>query len=222
MNFTIDDLLYGYLQYLATFNPHKKCLYLWKKTFIKNRRTIGTALGMTTQKINRHLEKLKENNLISEDKENYYFPYDENGKYKLVNYDMLEYLITTRNCNAIKIYIYLLNKYHWKKEYVFTLNEIQTAIGYSKDSKNRLASTIVKNNLNSFCREGIMNISIIQDTMIGKDNTIIPVYRYQLNFVSEEPPVDYERIDVVKYNNGKCIEAFSIPDTEEKADTFKF
>ena len=59
---------------------------------------------MTTQKINRHIEKLKESGLLSEDNENFYFPYNEAGKYKLVNYDMLSYLVNTRNSNAIKIY----------------------------------------------------------------------------------------------------------------------
>ena len=107
MNYSIDDLLLGYLQYLATFDVAKKRLYLWKKIYLKNRKTIGKCLSMTTQKINRHIDKLKENGLLSEDSENFYFPYNEAGKYKLVNYEMLSYLVNTRNSNAIKIYCLL-------------------------------------------------------------------------------------------------------------------
>ena len=90
------------------------------------------------------MEKLKENGLLSEDSENFYFPYNEAGKYKLVNYEMLSYLVNTRNSNAIKIYIYLLNKFQWKENYVFTLKELLVAIGYSENSNNSLASQMVK------------------------------------------------------------------------------
>lgn len=48
MNYNIDDLLLGYLQYLATFDVSKKRLYLWKKIYLKNRKTIGKCLSMTT------------------------------------------------------------------------------------------------------------------------------------------------------------------------------
>ena len=48
MNYSIDDLLLGYLQYLATFDVAKKRLYLWKKIYLKNRKTIGKCLSMTT------------------------------------------------------------------------------------------------------------------------------------------------------------------------------
>lgn len=77
---------------------------------------------------------------MSEDSENFYFPYNEAGKYKLVNYEMLSYLVNTRNSNAIKIYIYLLNKFQWKENYIFTLKELLVAIGYSENSNNSLAS----------------------------------------------------------------------------------
>ena len=81
---------------------------------------------------------------MSEDSENFYFPYNEAGKYKLVYYEMLSYLVNTRNSNAIKIYIYLLNKFQWKENYVFTLKELLVAIGYSENSNNSLASQMVK------------------------------------------------------------------------------
>lgn len=222
MNYSIDDLLLGYLQYIATYNPHEKRLYLWKKIFLKNRKTIGKALGITTQTLNRHIAKLKENNLLSEDTENYYFPYNEQGKYKIINSDMLSYLITTSNCNAIKIYIYLLNKYQWKQDYVFTLRELQTAIGYSESSNNKLASDIVKNNLKRFCNDDIMNITIIQDFTTAKDGSIVPVYRYQLNFVSQEPPKDIRNIEIIRYQPEQIGEAFRKPSEPEATATFNF
>lgn len=224
MNYSIDDLLLGYLQYLATFDVAKKRLYLWKKIYLKNRKTIGKCLSMTTQKINRHIEKLKESGLLSEDSENFYFPYNETGKYKLVNYEMLSYLVNTRNSNAIKIYIYLLNKFQWKENYVFTLKELLVAIGYSENSNNSLASQMVKQNLNCFCNDDIMKISIIQDETIGKNGNIVPVYRYQLDFVAVEPPTNIrnqETIKIVRYNQEKPTQVQKLIEPD-KADTFKF
>ena len=65
-----------------------------------------------------------------------------------------------------------------------------------------------------------MKISIIQDETIGKNSNIVPVYRYQLNFVAVEPPTNIrnqETIKIVRYNQEKPTLIY--PD---KADTFKF
>ena len=54
----------------------------------------------------------------------YIFPYDKDMNYQIVNNDMLKYVIHTRNQCAVRIYVYLLNKYLWKKDYHFTLKEL--------------------------------------------------------------------------------------------------
>jgi hypothetical protein len=51
-----------------------------------------------------------------------------------------------------------------------------------------------------------MKISILQDETIGKNGNIVPVYRYQLDFVAVEPPTNIrnqETIKIVRYNQEK-------------------
>ena len=88
----------------------------------------------------------------------YIFPYKYNEKYQLVEAEMLWYVISTRNRQAVKIYIQLLNWYLWKQEtneqFIFTNKDIMKVLGYSPD--NKLASSTVNNVLERFAREGVI------------------------------------------------------------------
>ena len=56
MNYTIDDILFGVMCYLATYHPAEKILYLSKKNFAKNKKQIKTLCGeISTQTLNNHL-----------------------------------------------------------------------------------------------------------------------------------------------------------------------
>jgi hypothetical protein len=120
MNYSVDDILFGAMYYLATYHPEEKRLYLTKKNFTKNKETIKAVCGeISTQKLNRHLNKLIADNLVQEKDiksgaetyPSYIFPYDYEEKYQLVENEMLWYIVSTRSQQAIKLYIYLLDKY---------------------------------------------------------------------------------------------------------------
>ena len=84
----------------------------------------------------------------------FWFPYDENGKYKILDKDFIRYLIDTRNAQCIRVYLYLLNKYQYKKNYTFTYKEILIALGYSPDT----STTSISNIIDSLCREGVLEV----------------------------------------------------------------
>ena len=66
MNYSIDDILFGAMYYLATFHPTKRVFYLTKKKFTQNKDIIKKACDVTTQTLNNHLKKLLEAGLIQE------------------------------------------------------------------------------------------------------------------------------------------------------------
>lgn len=127
---------------------------------------IAGICGCSTRTIERHLEELAKRGLLDEGIEVvesngkeyeyacYWFPYDEAAPYKIVEKDLIRYLVDTRNAQCIKIYLYLLNKYEWKPNYNFTLIELQEALGYAGDCTS--ARTTVSNILDSFTREGMI------------------------------------------------------------------
>lgn len=179
MNFNTDDLLYGFLRSLSTAEPlHEKGKlsgkyeeYLTKKEYLKNKKAIAAICGCSTRTVERHLERLFEMGLLEEGikevnidnkdgTESHYeypcfwFPYNEKGKYKLLDKEMVSYLVATRNPQCIRVYLYLLNKYEWKPDYSFTLLELQKALGYSENTKG--LSTMFGNIVDSLAREGII------------------------------------------------------------------
>lgn len=170
MNYKTNDLLYAFMRTLSTARPIYKegkltgyQEYLPKKTFLKNKKVIAGICGCTSRTINNHIDKLFEVGLLDEgievvevnkkeyEYECYWFPYDYDKNYKLVNKEFLRYLIETRNAHTIRIYLYLLNKFGWKKDYIFTAGELKEALGYNKDSAVGVDAI-----LRSLAREGII------------------------------------------------------------------
>lgn len=201
MNYSIDDMLFGVMYHLATFHPTERVFYITKKNFTKNKDLIkkvcGTEAGsMSTQTLNNHLKKLKETNLIQERKiksgnteyDSYTFSYEYKQKYQIIESEMLWYIVSTRSQQAIKIYIYLLNKYNWKKEtndnYIFTQEELLGALGYSTNSSNQKANSIVKNILESFAREGVIKYEDFYETIILNTGKVVHSPRKRLTFVA--------------------------------------
>lgn len=203
MNYSTDDLLYGFLRSLSTAEPLYKNgkktgqfeEYLTKKEFIKNKKVIAGICGCSTRTIERHLNNLFEAGLLEEgikevigqngedyDYPCFWFPYDENGKYKLLEKDMINYLVSTRNAQCIRVYLYLLNKYEWKKDYTFTLLELQKALGYSENTKG--LSTVFSNIVDSLAREGIIRYENIYEYVQDAEE-FHKVPRKQLKFVAK-------------------------------------
>lgn len=110
------------------------------------------------------------------------------GGYQLINYEMLWYLVSTRNKSAIQVYVYLLNRYLWKAEtkekYIFTNKELQIAIGYSENTK--LANSIISNVLESLSREGILKFEDEWQDMIAANGTQNKTCRHKLIFVARK------------------------------------
>lgn len=186
----------------SVFNENKKQVYveyLPKVEFVKNKKVIAGICGCSVKTIDRHLEALIASGLVKEGKEIienertngnidtyeiscYHFPYNEAERFKIVEKEMVSYLINTRNAQCIKVYLYLLNKYEWKPGYLFTIKEIQKALGYSGDTDS--ARTMVGHILESFSREGMISYEeIIDYEMRGEEVIAIP--KKQLNFVAK-------------------------------------
>ncbi len=201
MNFKTDDLLYGFMRSLSTARPIiengeviKWQEYLTKKEFAKSKKVIAGICGCSTRTIERHINNLFEAGLLEEgieiipsngrDVEHscYWFPHDFEKPYKLLNKDMVRYLVDTRNAQCIKVYLYLLNKYEWKSNYTFTLKEIQEALGYASDCDS--ARTTINNILDSFAREGMIRYENIYE-YVEVDGGIYKVPKMTLKFVAK-------------------------------------
>lgn len=211
MNWKTDDLLYAFMRCLSTARPEveegkivktannkvKYREYLPIKHFKQNKKVIAAICGCSTRTIDRHIEKLFEAGLLDEgievveingkeyDYECFWFPYDYDATYKIVDKSLVEYLVHTRNAQGIRIYLYLLNKYQWKKDYLFTIKELKEALGYAESTKS--VDSLIKNVLASFKAEGIIKYEKhIEECDIGglNDTKIIPVERMKLKYVA--------------------------------------
>lgn len=215
MNYKTNDLLYGFMRSLSTAEPtpgkrQKYEEYLTKQEFLKNKKVIAGVLECSTKTIERHLQKLIDSGLVKEDVltiektdkstgktttynyEVYRFPYDYDSNYEIIPQKMVRYLVDTRNSHAIRIYIYLLNKYKWKAQmqdqYKFTLRELKAALGYADTTKTIDAT--IRNILESFAREGVIQYKVIKEEVnIGGINEykVIPVERMLLLHVVNSP-----------------------------------
>lgn len=194
MNYDSNDLLYGALQYLATYHPELHLLYLTKKNYTKSKQQLMAICGLDSRGIKRHLDRLIEKGLIKEKKiyvgENkveydcFVFPYDTKEKYQIINNEMLWYVVSTRNKQAVRVYIYLLNKYNWKNNYEFSNKELIEALGYSTNGNNALASSMVSNILESFKREGVIDYTEYYEIKIDNCGRQIPTPKKALVFVA--------------------------------------
>lgn len=71
----------------------------------------------------------------------------------------------------MRTYVYLLNKYLWKKDqedtFVFTNRTIMDALGYATENKNSLISKTISNILKSLKREGIIDYVEYYENIVG-------------------------------------------------------
>lgn len=211
MNYKTDDLVYGFMRSLSTARPTGEKTekgkqeyeeYLLKKKFSKNKKIIANICGITPRAIDKRIEKLKSRGLIQEktittmikkvetDMDCYVFPVDLEAKFQFLDKDVVEYLVNTRNSQSIRVFIYLFNKYLWKKEtkekYIFTLRELKEALGYAESTKT--ADTMIRNILASFKSEGILKYEKFYDSVdVGiNDAKVVPVERMKLTYMVEK------------------------------------
>ena len=213
MNWKTNDLLYGFLRSLSTARPEldndgkivktdkdkiKYREYLTVKDYRKNKKLIASICNCSPKTIDRHLEKLFENGLLDEgievitvngveyEYECFWFPYDENGNYKIIDKKIVKHLVYTRNAHAIRVYLYLLNKYQWKKDYVFTIQELKNALGYAETTKS--CDELIKAILASFKAEKlIIYEKFIEEVEISRnDCKVIHVEKMKLKYVLDD------------------------------------
>ena len=182
-----NDILYSLMYSLATYNPEANQIYITKKAVTANKKLIYEACGFTNSAMmKRHLEKLIDKELITQDEFNYYFPQNKNEKYRIIEKEMLFYLATTRPLNAIRIYMILLDCYLWKQKedcnFIFTNTYLLEKLGYSTTNKN--ASAMVSNILESFSREGIIKFEEKYDLVISPTGKEVPSPKKYLMFVA--------------------------------------
>lgn len=171
MNLTSDDLVLGYLQHIATYHPDKKILYIPISKMPQEKKAMTLIIDKSTKTVQRKIDTLIRNGLIIKKsielngKETlvYEIPQDTKGRYKIIDEELMWYIISTRRLWALKIYLYLLDKYNWKKQeqkemYSFTCGELAQAIGYTETSAaTGTISSIISNLLVSFKREGVID-----------------------------------------------------------------
>lgn len=187
LHYRIDDIVYGYLQASATFNPKEKILYIPKKNMpgIKNELQIIIGCRSATTITNK-INTLIENKLLALDTEKqiYTFPYNQDERYKIIGADLLKELVVVYRPTVLKIFIYLLDKYEWKKqtnsEYVFTLSELAAAMGYAASSGRQDENTRIV--LNHLRKTGLIDFEEFYEL---NENTRKPVPRMKLKFVKK-------------------------------------
>ena len=187
MNYSVDDLLYAFMNYHATYDPATQEYYLTERNWVKYRPLLKSIIN--TRNARNHLNSLIAKGIVIHDEERmrYIFPHNGFKKYQQVNNSMLYYLIITSNMNVIKIYIHLLNKWLWKNKtnepYYFTLKELREAIGYS-GSNNPGVDDALHTILFSISKQGIIDATPTYLT-INPNTPPSPVY--QLDFVAQNP-----------------------------------
>lgn len=187
MNYSVDDLLYAFMNYHATYDPHTNEYYLTERNWVKYRPLLKSII--TLRNCRNHLNSLISKGIIIHDETHmrYIFPHNGFKKYQPVNNGMLYYLIITSNINVIKIYIYLLNKWLWKNKehepYYFTLKELREALGYS-GSNNPGVDAALRTILFSIAKQGIIDATPTY-LVINPNTPVSPVY--QLDFVAQNP-----------------------------------
>lgn len=205
MNFKTNDLLYGFMRSLSTAEPTGEKSekgkeiyqeYLPIKTFKKQRKLIASICNCSVKTIDNHVKAMIEAGLIEEgvaigktDKkdyeyDSYRFPASEKEKnFKIVDQELIRYLVNTRNSQAIRIFLYLLNKYQWKKDYIFTRNEIREALGYAPSTVS--CYSLINDCLASFKAEGLIDFSVEKMPIEANDSSCRQVYtqRMKLKYV---------------------------------------
>lgn len=200
MTFNTNDLLYGFMRAISTAkkkedNSVQYEEYLPIKKYKQEKKLIQNICGVSPKQFKRYFDRLFEAGLVEEgiytvSKDGriyeypcYYFPYNYDGKYKLIEQEMVRYLVNTRNAHSIRIYLYLFNCSTIKDDYIFTIGEIKKALGYAESTKT--ADSAIKDVLNSFKKEGVIRYTIEQCEIVNDYGRITQTERMVLKFVAK-------------------------------------
>lgn len=208
MKSSCDDLVYGFMRSISTardatreeLKAHPKATkveYLTFKKFQEEKKVIQQICGCTPKTITNRVNKLIDCGLVDIGVQTvidaqgneynydcYLFPYDYDGIYKVISQEMVSYLVATRNSQAIRIYLYLLNCSTYKEDYAFTIKEIKKALGYAETTKT--ADKVIKMVLESFQREGVIKYENEWFEMVNANGKQTQTERMVLKFIATD------------------------------------
>lgn len=164
-DYKIDDIVYGYIVYRATYDEITKKLYITPNKYDRAIEELASALIVEKRIIKAHLQKIFEAGLIQYDEKNCRYlikNYGDQEKYTIIMSSLLFFLVSGLNRHSLKIAAFLLNKYlyytiKYGKFYNFTLLELSTMMGYSPSSKSR-TNKMLKKVLKWLCLAGVINL----------------------------------------------------------------
>ena len=162
MDKKVDDILFACMAYMTHYDKERQELYLNDSDLTDVRKYVKTLVPLTSRQITAHIKILVEKNLVLRDEERnrYVIRNFVHGQYYLVPCDILWYLIHTASKHVIQIYVYLADKYVYKKKndrlYEFTLKELAEALGYSSHADTR-TNAVIRACLVALAKQGIIS-----------------------------------------------------------------
>lgn len=169
MSWHINDLFYCWLMKEAKYKKETNTLFIEYSDYLSKMECAKEAALCTNDStLYRAMVKLLKSDLISIGNVNWYnkdrkaiiLKNSFTGRYQIVKFDMLDYLVKTRSKGCVQIYVFLLNKYLWSattnRPYDFTYSELATLLGY-KNKKEGARS--VKIMIESLWREGLIELA---------------------------------------------------------------
>lgn len=149
----IDAELYALLQKLSTVVDGKTVVL---KKNLPPQDQICEILGIKSAKTYRaHLNYLIEKEYVIKEKDYYYLP-EQEDVFLMLPLETIQFLVDTTKESVIKTYIYLFQRYKWKKsEYVFTIEELGQHLGVSVQGKAR-NYLMFKNILTALSNNGLI------------------------------------------------------------------
>ena len=108
-----------------------------------------------------HMKYLIDTGYVIEEKDRYILPNIEDI-YLLLPLDTLQFILDVVTESVIKIYIYLGQRYKFKKDYVFTQEEIAQHLGVKLDGKPETRRKI-KNGLIALQNHGLIEYETFYD-----------------------------------------------------------
>lgn len=117
----------------------------------------------------------------------YTFPYKYEKQYMIIDNEMLWYIVSTRNKQAVRVYLRLLSWYksmeNSKEDFIFTNKHIITSLGYSETST--IMNSYITNILESFAREGVIKYETVEQEFYTNEGKEMRTYRKKLIFVAK-------------------------------------
>lgn len=155
----VDGELYALLQEYSIGENHETVVY---KSDLPIQKEICARLGIKSPKTYRvHRDYLIENGYLIDDGDKYILPRMEDI-YFMIPLKTLQYLNDTIKEQVIKIYIYLGQRWKYKKNYIFTIEELGKHIGISTRGHSRPSQTI-NNALDVLVKLGLIEFEEVYD-----------------------------------------------------------